>query len=163
MIQKILFIKILLLFFIFCVQAQDSFNSGGGDVAVPQANVSYSIGQPFYEPYFSYGGSLKVAPGVQQAYLISVVTSNETISANVADIKLYPNPVTDYLELLFNSDEQFDNLQAVLYSMSGSLIGIYSVNIPLTRIQADTLEPGVYLLKITSGSIEIKTFKVIKK
>jgi len=160
---KILFINIILLSFLFRAEAQSSFNSGGGDDAVSQASVSYSIGQLFYEPSSSYGGSLKATPGVQQTYFIADVTSNETIISDVADIKLYPNPVTDYLELLFTGEERFDNLKATLYSISGSLIGIYPVNIPLTRIEAGTLEPGVYMLKVTNGDMEIKTFKIIKK
>ena len=144
------------------VQAQSSFNSGGGDDAVSLINVSYSIGQLFYEPFSSYGGILKVAPGVQQVYSVSEVSSNETV-ASVGDIMLYPNPVTDYLELLFNGEEPSGEWQATLYDLAGNLIAGYSVNTPLTRIQADRLAPGVYLLKVTTGNIEIKTFKVIKK
>ena len=162
MTKKILPIQITLLFCLFQAQAQNSFNPGGGDAAAPQANVSYSIGQPFYEPFSSYGGTLKATPGVQQVYSISAVSINE-IKANIAGIKLYPNPATDYLELSFNSEDTFDNLQAALYDLSGSLTGLYPINIPLTRIQTGTLEPGVYLLKVTSGNAEIKVFKVIKK
>jgi hypothetical protein len=161
MVKKILLIQIIFLFF--QAQAQNSFNSGGGDAANSKANVSYSLGQLFYEPYASYGGTLKLTPGVQQSYLISVVTSDETMSANVAGINLYPNPVTDFLELSFGDYTPSGDLQAAIYDLTGKLTGIYHIDIPVTRIQAAALEPGVYLLKVTSGNVEVKTFKVIKK
>lgn len=162
MVKKLFILKIIILCFL-QAQAQSGFNSGGGDAAASQVNVSYSIGQLFYEPYSSYGGAVKVTPGVQQAYLISVVTENETIDADAVDINLYPNPVTDYLELSIKSDGISGDLQAILYDLTGNTIGIYPVNTPITRIQAAALEPGVYLLKVTSGNAGIKTFKVIKK
>ena len=157
-----LFFSICFFLFIFRVQAQSDFNSGGGDAAGSQVNVSYSIGQLFYEP-FSYEDSIKVTPGVQQTVFIEVITSNEKI--NVSDINLYPNPVTDYVELLFKSEELPDDLKvkATLYDLAGNAIAIHSVDTPVTRIKTSALKQGVYLLKVTNGNAEIKTFKVIKK
>jgi len=140
-------------------QAQVSFNSGGGDVSGSQAAVSFSIGQVFYE-----SPSSGVTPGVQQPPVL-IITSDKTIPVNAVEINLYPNPVTDHLDLLIQSDESLEPLKvkAVLYDLTGNAVANQLITTQLTRIKTSRLKQGVYLLKVTGLDSEIKTFKVVKK
>ncbi len=76
-----------------------------------------------------------------------------SISLNEANsVKIYPNPVTDYLHL----DGDFD--EAVLYNMNGQNL----LNITEKIVNVSGLASGVYFLKVTTG-VGISTYKVIIK
>lgn len=57
---------ILLIFIPFCIQAQQSAVSAGGDITSESGSMSFSTGQPGFEYYVSEAGSMQF--GVQQAF-----------------------------------------------------------------------------------------------
>jgi hypothetical protein len=141
------------------LQAQESINAGGGDIAEPDINVAYSMGQVFYEPVIYDGGSL--TPGIQQTYEISLVTALPETSPGL-QIRAYPNPADDYLLL------SFPGYKNAVYSLrlsdsSGKILTIDEVKEELTRIVVHPLTPGTYFLQITDKEQVIQLFKIIKK
>ena len=139
------------------VSGQSSPNSGGG-VSGPSGNVSYSIGQTFYEAVVSSGGSVSL--GVQSSYEVT-----ETLGQEIAEIslslKVYPNPTTDILNLRLDlTDHQRYSYE--LYDLAGKMLGKRPVLGKVTEIPISSYPSGTYLLKVSKGNRSVKVFKVIK-
>lgn len=74
------------------------------------------------------------------------------------ELSLYPNPASDILKVSMGNS---NNLETEIYNIHGSLIKRLVVNSG-EIIHINDLNPGAYLVKVTSGS-ETKTLKFIKK
>src|SRR5574343_181210 len=82
--------------------------------------------------------------------------TNESFS--IKNLKLYPNPVKDILNLSFNNE-----ITAVsIYNLLGKEVVTKSVNSNETSIDVAGLASGTYLVKVTSNN-EVKTVKIIKE
>jgi hypothetical protein len=155
--------KIILLFIITGLGgtpllAQQSVSSAGGN-ATGSGTVSYSVGQVVYTTNTNSGAS--VAQGVQQAYVISVPTSLKEAEGISLEMKIYPNPATDYLILKIEGIVKTQCF-ASLYNTNGNLLQTIEIASNETSIPMQSHLPGTYILKITLASKEIKTFKIIK-
>lgn len=170
--KEILFFKVLLhkkfiplasLFLCFgmsALQAQQVVTTSGGNATGGGGSVSYSIGQIVYTKN-SEPGSGSVAQGVQQPYEISVVTGLEETLGISLEIKVYPNPSTDFLKLIIMNFEP-ENLSYQLYNINGNLIQSNKVESSETTISTQDLLSATYFLKIIKGNRVVKTFKIIK-
>ncbi|HVN58323.1 MAG TPA: T9SS type A sorting domain-containing protein [Bacteroidales bacterium] len=139
--------------------AQNVINASGGMATGSGGNVSYSVGQLLNS--FDIGSNGSVAKGVQQPYEISVLTDAETLKDNSLTFSLYPNPASDFLTLKVEGD----NISGLFYRLldtSGKLLGTGQLTGNETIIQMSSLPPSVYILKISSGSKPVRTFKIIK-
>ncbi|GHT31530.1 hypothetical protein FACS189434_01450 [Bacteroidia bacterium] len=146
------------------IQAQTSVNAGGGDAANGEVSLSYSIGQVFYEPFATVGGAIKAAPGVQQTYDIVEITPPNPPDGlgdiSQGDIKLYPNPTTDYLVLSLSDSR---NIKAALFDLAGHLLKTAEITSLQTQIDVQHLPAGAYLLTLYYNNVEIKIFKIVKQ
>lgn len=75
---------------------------------------------------------------------------------NALQAKLYPNPTSDWFELLINFEETND-LVVEVYDMLGNLVmteskGQFGVGETTVRIDAQDLEIGNYVVQVISGS-----------
>jgi hypothetical protein len=141
------------------LQAQEAIPATGGNASGSGGSVSYSVGQVIYTTNTGTHGS--VAQGVQQPYEISVVTGiEEAIGINVS-VLAYPNPVTEFLKLKVESYKVV-NLSYQLYDMIGRLLENKKITGNETNIAMSNHLPATYFLKITEGTKEVKTFKIIK-
>ena len=68
-------------------------------------------------------------------------------------IKIYPNPVSDFLNIESIAGQQMD-----LYTLQGNLIQSFTIGSGLTKIDLSNLSSGVYYLKSTSNHVA----KVVK-
>lgn len=138
--------------------AQSSPDSGGSDAVGSGGNVSYSIGQTFYEPVLSLGGSM--TPGLQQPYEIS-----ETLGQEIAEIglslKVYPNPTTDLLNLRIDLND-YQKYSYELFDLAGKVLTKRSASAKLIGISMSQYPSGTYLLKVSKGNTPVKIFKIIK-
>ena len=81
-------------------------------------------------------------------------TQQQTVKTN--EVKLYPNPVTDYLNI-----DSKDKIEAVkIYNTVGQLVAQPKVS--NNKVNLTNLNTGVYNVNITTVS-GTKTYKVIKK
>ena len=90
-------------------------------------------------------------------------TATEKLAGDNGSFKLYPNPASQYVELLVpNSHEKISSLK--VYSVTGTLIDqkILSGNIQTFRYDVSRLNNGVYFMQINAGSHN-KTLKFIKQ
>ena len=141
------------------IRAQNAIPASGGNATgTGSSSVSYTVGQVFYTVITNSGS---MAQGVQQPYEISVVTAIESAKDINVICSAYPNPTTEFLTLKVKNFDM-KGLSYWLYSVSGTLIETKKVLVEETQISLVNQFSGTYFLKVTSGNIEIKTFKIIK-
>jgi hypothetical protein len=141
------------------VSAQESVNATGGNASGSGGSASYSVGQVVYTTNTGTNGS--VSQGVQQPYVISVVTGIEEAKVINLSVSAYPNPTTDYLTLSIGEFE-ISNLSYQLYDMNGKLLQSEKISGNQTSIVMSNLVPSSYFVKVIQGNKEVKTFKIIK-
>jgi hypothetical protein len=160
--NKELKISLILLFVIGLtrLQAQSTIPASGGNASGDGGTVSYTIGQIVYTTNTGSNGTS--AQGVQQPYEISILTVVEEAKGISLELSVYPNPATDFIKLKIKNYEVL-NLRYQLYDINGSLLQDNKVEGNETSIVMQPLLPSTYILKITQGNKEVKTFKIIKK
>ncbi len=141
------------------LQAQETTATSGGDASGSGGSVSCSIGQVFYITNTGSNGS--VAQGVQQPFEISEASGIEEAAGITLQCSAYPNPSTDYLNLVVEN-YKLENLTYQLYDISGKLLETKKIESSETTIAMCNFNPGIYFLKVTDNSKEIKTLKIIK-
>ena len=101
-------------------------------------------------------GSL--SQGVQQAY---VITEETGIEITQIQLRAFPNPTSDVLNLQINGGE-FKKVTYALYSNTSKLIDKGAVNGSETQIQMGAYKAGVYFLEVKADGKAVKRFKVVK-
>ena len=167
--MKTLSLFILILITI-SLKAQETVSPAGGNATGSGGTVSYTIGQVSYTAVQGSNGSL--VQGVQQAYVITVVSSVAEAKIITLQWMAYPNPASDYLKLILLNDgypePDYNNLSYELYDLHGKLLLNSLLEGAESTISMQSFSSGTYILKITEkrGSKtlrELKTFKIIKR
>lgn len=135
--------------------AQSSVVSAGGE-ATGDGSVSFSVGQTAYMTAANENGSL--SQGVQQAY---VITEETGIEITQIQLRAFPNPTSDVLNLQINGGD-FKNVSYALYSNTSKLIDKGTVNGSDTQISMGAYKAGVYFLEVKADGKAVKKFKVVK-
>ena len=141
------------------LQAQQTVASGGGNGSGTGGSVSYTVGQLVYTTSSGTGGS--VVQGVQQPYEISVLTSVKDAESITLNLSVYPNPTRDYLILKIKGLSDI-NFVATLYDMNGMMVQTLKVDSEETTFPMQEFLSSVYILRVTQGNREVKSFKIIK-
>ena len=142
------------------LHAQSTIPATGGNATGSGASsVSYTVGQIVYTTNTGTNGSS--AQGVQQPYEISVVTAIEEALDILLEIKVYPNPATDFIKLKIKNYE-LQNLRYQLYDINGSILQDSKIVGNETTIVMSNSVSAIYFLKVTDNNKVIKTFKIIK-
>jgi hypothetical protein len=93
----------------------------------------------------------------------SALNAYLTLESNTTDateISIYPNPVSDKLNIKLPSEVQIASL--TLYNILGKQINTYPVSNINNTINMVPISKGIYLVKIETKKIS-KTFKLIKR
>jgi hypothetical protein len=143
----------------FGLQAQQVVTTSGDNASGSGGTASYTVGQIVYTTNTGTNGS--AAQGVQQPFEISVVTGIEEALGISLEIMVYPNPTTDFLTLSVDNFEA-SNLSYYLYDINGRLLETKKLEGKQTSIAMSNLVPATYFLKVSEGSKELRTFKIIK-
>ncbi|UIR57824.1 T9SS type A sorting domain-containing protein [Sphingobacterium sp. SRCM116780] len=77
------------------------------------------------------------------------------------DIKIYPNPVTDYAYV--ETGFEFKEADITLYDMGGRQLQNFKTKNKVTKINTQNLIQGVYLIAIKTDTNETANVKLIKK
>ena len=141
------------------LQAQETIPASGGDANGDGGSVSYTVGQLVYTSITGTENSME--QGVQQPYEISVIIGIDEGNVDYIEFNVYPNPVTDYLQLKV-SEGRFENLSYQLYRSDGKLLQNKEIQSKETSVSMKDLTPGTYILKLAENRKAIKTFKIIK-
>ena len=141
------------------LKAQQSINTLGDKASGSGGTISYTVGQVFTNTVSD--GSYILTEGVQQAYVISVVTQVANANRITLNAITYPNPTTDYLNLEVSNYEKED-LRYQLFDATGKLIKSDSVLNNTTTITMSNYIKGTYLFILIQGNNKVKSFKIIK-
>ncbi len=140
--------------------AQESIHSSGGIASGSEGNASYSIGQLVYYTHIGLGGS--VAEGVQQAFEISTLIDVDVFEGITLMANAFPNPTSGELTLIVESSD-FSSMSFQIHDGLGKLILQNPITKKETNISMLNLMPAIYFLIVKQRSMEIKSFKIIKK
>ncbi len=111
---------------------------------------TFTVGQTYYVRVFQTETSL-----ITSFFNICVQNPTLSIAPNTIDfVKIYPNPVTDYIEIEGNIIVKEVNL----FALNGQLILSSKQN----KFSVSNLPIGIYLLKIEDENGNIATRKIIK-
>lgn len=144
--------------------------SGGSFYQGSTGSLQWTIGEPIIETYSNPQGIL--TQGFQQSvYTISdfdstIITfpknNQDLIYIPQFSVKVYPNPASDYINILINSEE-ISNTKIELVDFSGKVILKENLNELNLQIDLSSVPPGMYFLRITNYySGYYKTFKIEK-
>jgi hypothetical protein len=158
--------SLFLLWGMLCVSfAQEGMPASGGQASGEDGNVGYSVGQLFVSSHEGTGGSIQ--EGVHQPYEISVVTELPETKHIELNFSVYPNPASEFLYLTIKDFSEKENWICRLYDGQGNLLQADNVYEARKTFDLKSLPPGVYFLKVFNAerdsSVEVKTFKVLKK
>lgn len=138
--------------------AQSGTVSAGGDVKQDQGSLSFSIGQVFTQSPENSTHS----EGLQQAYEIFQVpptVSSEELTL-LWDVKVYPNPTTDFVILALNENAFGANFYLV--SMDGKLLDKGVVSALQTKFFMADKKTGVYLLHLQNAEGQTLVHRIVK-
>ncbi len=126
-----------------------NINSG----AVSENSFNHSVGEIYViasNPDDASSGTL----GILYQTTLKVLGINEILKD---DVKIYPNPTADFINLKLSSKNKID--EAVIYDNSGRMV--FKTKIESDKIDLRSLNTGIYLLYFTNT--DIKPIKIIKK
>lgn len=126
-----------------------NINSG----ALSDDNLAYSVGEIYVvadNPDQTGSGTM----GLFQSTTIQILGITEVVKD---EIKIYPNPTTDFVYVKLESKTKID--YAEVYDISGKLV--LKRKIDSDKIDLRQLKEGNYLLKFNNP--ELKAIKIIKK
>jgi hypothetical protein len=152
------FFFILFTFSISLLNAQSAVLATGTNASGGAGSVSYSVGQI---AYLSKGTPSQVMEGIQQAYEITTLATNES-SSKQEGILLYPNPFQDKLYLDFTVNNYKDS-EYQLFDAQGKLIKSEKIWQSKSEFNFSALPSALYIIRINKNGENIKTFKIIKK
>lgn len=141
------------------LMAQQGTTSSGGDASGSGGTASYSTGIVAYTTITGAGGT--ATQGIQQPYEIFVL-GKDNFEKITLSVIVYPNPTVSTINLRLESlnvaDPRFE-----LYDLNGKLLKEQKITVVETPIAMAYLPAATYILKVYTGSKELKTFKILKR
>ena len=156
--MKILLASIAVCYFCLGVNAQDVISTTGKYAETGSGSLSWSVGEPVVETVSD--GSNTLTQGFHQSKLtVTTIYDKEIIGI---EIKVYPNPTSNYLSVEVNSEKQKELLLS-LFDMSGKLISQEKMTSSKQTVSMKEYAPATYLLKVTENNKELKTYQIVKQ
>ncbi len=151
-------IAFLFLIFFQVAVAQEVVSSAGTTQQAAGYEISWTLGEAVIETFTS--GSDILTQGFHQTKL--VVTAIDKPGLLISELKVYPNPTSDFVMIHFNSE--LPDKQYSLFDMTGKMLEFNSIPETDTKIDVSSLASGTYLLHIIANKTNhIQSFKIVKK
>jgi hypothetical protein len=150
----------LLAFFLIiaAVNGQEAVVSAGNFHENENLSISWSLGEVAIETFVA--GDLVLTQGFQQPTI--TVVSVEDLPGFDLQVKAFPNPATDILNILIeNANEQTVSFR--LYDMSGRVLISDKMHSLSRQLSFSEYESGVYFLQMQLEGEPAKIFKIVKK
>lgn len=130
---------------------------------------NYSLDGNTVNPDTDFTGNLTVPVIVNDglidsdSYMLNIAVTGEGsgIEDIAENLKVYPNPVSDYLNI--SSFGQFETILIKVYDIHGNTIIDFNKATNSSGIDVRSLSPGVYFLKIITEDTDIFTFRFLKQ
>lgn len=140
------------------VVAASGSNTSGGS-----GSLSWVIGRPVVATMKSEERNIVLTQGIQGNLPASaVVLLSETEMETEMDLKLFPNPAEDYINVRFDTPAR-NEMRIVLVDSKGNIIKDETIepSAVLKQLDIQNIPAGIYFLRLTAGS-QSKIFKVVK-
>ncbi len=155
--RKIQNTLLLMLFLAGATTAQKVVSANGGTATAAGTEVSWTIGEPVIATVTD--GTTTLTQGFHQTKL--TVTAVDDIQIAGLEIKVYPNPTSDYVTVHFS--KVVEKPTYLLFDLSGRLIQQKNIESTDEKIDMTAYSGGSYILKLNSGQQPLQTFKIIKR
>ncbi len=155
--RKLINVLILLAIATGSVSAQTVFSANGGTATAAGTQVSWTVGEPVVATVSD--GNNTLTQGFQQSKL--TVTAIDDLQVQGVEIKVYPNPTSDYVTVHFSNNVK--NPAYLLFDLSGRLIEQKNIESTDIKIDMSGYSGGSYILKLRTAEQPLQTFKIIKR
>jgi hypothetical protein len=107
--------------------------------------------------------SSSAAAGGPLPEIPSVVPVSKPVVTTITDdnLKIYPNPVVNVINIESNDKTALTGKVARLYNLEGKLVSQFSLQGAGNKLSVQSINPGVYVLQVGEASSK-KIFKVVK-
>ncbi|MDQ0064339.1 T9SS type A sorting domain-containing protein [Chryseobacterium lathyri] len=126
-----------------------NINSG----AVSETNFTHSVGEIYVIP----NDPDQTNSGTMGMYYQSVLKVLGVKELEKDNVKIYPNPTTDFVHVTLNSNSKIE--EAEVYDTAGRLV--LKVRLDQEKIDLRSLDSGIYMISFKNP--DIKPIKIIKK
>ncbi len=151
------FLPLLFVYFnAFIAFSQESAVTNGGDINSSVGNISFSIGQIFFE--LNNSDTSTFNHGVQQPLQADRV--NLRIAEKVI-VQVYPNPATEQIVIDLDIKKSSD-FSYSLFNLYGMLISTSSVVNDVSVIPINGLPPATYFLIVFDHFNQVGTYRIVK-
>ena len=150
-------VMIALFLFGIAIQAQEVVTTAGSYGETSSGSLSWTVGEPVIETITD--GTNTLTQGFQQSKL--TVTAINDLKVPGIELSVYPNPTNNFLSIEVKTDKQRDLLLSLL-DLNGRLILQKKMAGNKQTINMQNYSPATYILKITEGNKEIKTYQIVK-
>ena len=140
----------------FTVFAQELISSSGNYFKNSEFSVSWSVGEPITETVSNSSNIL--TQGFHQS-LLNTSSVYELPNLNI-QIKIAPNPTSDFLFLSIN---KFQSFSYELYDFNGKLLEKKKIQDKSTIISFNRYAFAAYFLKILKNNQIVKIYQVVKQ
>jgi hypothetical protein len=159
--KRYIFILFSMLF-AFSVNAQikqEVIASAGGYNINGALSISWTLGETIIPTFTSQDGSLILTHGFQQKLIVTTVEENLDLLVN---IKVFPNPASEVLNIQFEAPVEGEIVLSILDSQ-GRLVkrDIIESTMVEKQINLQDIPAGIYYLRMTKGKL-VNVYKVVK-
>jgi hypothetical protein len=136
---------------------QEVIASAGGYNVNGGLSISWTLGETII-PTFT-NGNLTLSHGFQQQLIVTAIEENIDIAVN---IKIYPNPASDIVNISF--EEPVDGeINLTILDSQGKLVKRDVIESAMTekQINLQELPAGIYYLRMNKGKL-VNVYKVVK-
>jgi hypothetical protein len=149
-----------LFFLVLSVNAQvkqEVIASAGGYNVNGGLSISWTLGETII-PTFT-NGNLTLTHGFQQQLIVTAIEENIDIAVN---IKVFPNPASDVVNISFEEPVEGE-INVTILDSQGRLVKKDMIEAAMTekQINLQELPAGVYYLRMTKGKL-VNVYKVVK-
>lgn len=140
------------------VHSQEVIASASSYIESDVVLFSWTLGESIIETFEGTGNIL--THGFHQTKLL-VFEIDDEMSTN-RNIKAYPNPVKDFIQISIEIKDELKDYSYSLYNLSGKMLIKDKITSTDVNVSFENLKPSIYYLKVNGNNI-IKVFKIIKK
>jgi hypothetical protein len=96
----------------------------------------------------------QVATGYQDSFSSTQASTDNDLSVQGKnDVILYPNPASNYLNVIFNPDAGIKNI--AIYNLIGRVVSVFRVSGNSAKLDIDNTPSGIYFVRLMTDQGEI--------
>lgn len=138
---------------------QEVIASAGGYKVSQGMSLSWTLGETIVPTFRSQDGTLVLTHGFQQQLIITAIEENIDVAV---DVKVFPNPASDVINISFENPVEGE-ISITLLDSNGRLVkkNIAGESIWEMQINLQDVPSGIYYLRLVKGKF-VNVYKVVK-